>query len=223
MARESWITQDTGWPDLRIALGSDEKSHVTGLVELEIRDRGHQIQLFGPLADPPEGGVEWPEVAESVAEAVASGRADEGILFCWTGTGVCMTANKVPGVRAALCGDAETARGARAYNQANVLCLSLRLASEPVVREILDAWFSTGADPSEEENVSKSQQPGHALQSGSCAALFSLTLRERNTSWQKKSSSVSAGVAAGAEDAAGPKGTTDSRPRDHNRSSRARR
>ena len=90
-----------------------------------------------------------------MAEAVASGEADEGILFCWTGTGVCMTANKVPGVRAALCGDAETARGARACNQANVLCLSLRLASVSVVQEILDAWFSTGADPSEEENVER--------------------------------------------------------------------
>jgi len=86
---------------------------------------------------------------------VASGTADEGVLFCWTGTGVSITANKVPGVRAALCADAETARGAKAWNQANVLCLSLRLATEQLAKEILDAWFSAEADPGEEENVNK--------------------------------------------------------------------
>lgn len=86
---------------------------------------------------------------------MTSGEADEGVLFCWTGTGVSISANKVPGARAALCGDAETARGAKAWNQANVLCLSLRTTTETVAREILDAWFSTPADPAEEENVNK--------------------------------------------------------------------
>jgi ribose 5-phosphate isomerase B len=90
-----------------------------------------------------------------VAERVAEGRSDEGVLFCWTGTGVSIAANKVPGIRAALCADAETARGARAWNQANVLCLSLRGTSETVAREILDAWFSAEADATEDGNVEK--------------------------------------------------------------------
>jgi ribose 5-phosphate isomerase B len=86
---------------------------------------------------------------------VAGGEADEGILFCWTGTGVSIAANKVPGIRAALCGDAETARGARAWNQANVLCMSLRSTSETVAEEILESWFTARPDESEYRNVEK--------------------------------------------------------------------
>ena len=78
---------------------------------------------------------------------MVAGRAEEGILFCWTGTGVSIAANKVPGIRAALCGDAETARGARLWNNANVLCLSMRATSEVIAREILDAWFSHAYEP----------------------------------------------------------------------------
>ncbi len=137
---------------MRIALGSDERSHLTQFVEEELRRRGHDVELFGP---PSGDATPWPEVAEAVAERVASGKSDEGVLFCWTGTGVSIAANKVPGVRAALCADAETARGARAWNQANVLCLSLRGTSEVVAREILDAWFSAEADANEEGNVEK--------------------------------------------------------------------
>ena len=137
---------------MRIALGSDERSHLTDLVEQELRRRGFRVELFGPLKGEP---LPWPDVAQAVAERVASGQADEGVLFCWTGTGVSMAANKVPGVRAALCADAETARGARAWNQANVLCMSLRSTSEVVAREILDAWLSAAPDPTEEENVEK--------------------------------------------------------------------
>jgi ribose 5-phosphate isomerase B len=137
---------------LRIAFGSDEKSHLTDFVQEELRRRGHDVALFGPLLEDPQP---WPEVAEAVAQRVAEGRSDQGVLSCWTGTGVSIAANKVPGVRAALCGDAETARGARAWNQANVLCLSLRGTSEIVAREILDASFSTEADASEDGNVEK--------------------------------------------------------------------
>lgn len=97
----------------------------------------------------------WPEVACAVGERVASGACDQGILFCWTGTGVSMAANKVPGVRAALCPDPETGRGARKWNDANVLCMSLRLTSETVAKEILDAWFETAADESERENIER--------------------------------------------------------------------
>src|SRR5712691_4877873 len=124
---------------LRISLGSDERSALTDFLEQELQRRGFQVELHGPLAS---GPMPWPEVAELVAEGVANGRADAGVLCCWTGTGVSIAANKVPGVRAALCTDAETARGARAWNAANVLCLSLRTTSEKVAKEILDAWFS---------------------------------------------------------------------------------
>jgi ribose 5-phosphate isomerase B len=137
---------------LRIALGSDERSHLTDTVEEELRRRGHDVALVGPLTG---DASPWPDVAAAVAERVAAGESDEGVLFCWTGTGVSIAANKVPGVRAALCGDAETARGARAWNQANVLCMSLRGTSETVAREILDAWFSAEADAGEESNVEK--------------------------------------------------------------------
>ena len=137
---------------MRIALGSDERSHLTDFVEQELRRRGCEVELFGPLKGEP---LSWPDVAQAVAESVASGQAEEGVLCCWTGTGVSIAANKVPGVRAALCGDAETARGARAWNQANVLCLSLRATSETVAKEILDAWFSASPDPTEEGNVDK--------------------------------------------------------------------
>ena len=135
---------------MRIALGSDEQSHLTDFVEQELRRRGFEVELIGPRKGEP---VAWPDVAVAVAERVAGGQSDEGVLLCWTGTGVSIAANKVPGIRAALCRDAETARGARAWNQANVLCLSLRATSDTVAGEILDTWFSTSADASEEPNV----------------------------------------------------------------------
>jgi len=137
---------------LRTALGSDERSHLTDYVEADLRRRGHEVQLFGP----PNGeSLAWPDVAQAVAEAVAGGVADQGVLFCWTGTGVSIAANKVPGVRAALCGDAETARGARAWNQANVLCMSLRATTETMATEIMNAWFAATPDHSEAANVDK--------------------------------------------------------------------
>ena len=137
---------------MRIALGSDERSYLTDFVEQELRRRGFEVELIGPLKGEP---VAWPDVAAAVAEKVAGGQSDGGVLFCWTGTGVSIAANKVPGIRAALCGDAETARGARAWNQANVLCMSLRSTSQIVAGEILDAWFSASPDASEEPNVEK--------------------------------------------------------------------
>ncbi len=125
---------------MKLAIGSDERTHLTDLVVEELGKRGHTLELFGPLCGENQN---WVVVAEQVAERVARGDADEGILFCWTGTGVSIAANKVPGIRAALVHDAETARGARLWNRANVLCLSLRATSETVAKEILDAWFAT--------------------------------------------------------------------------------
>jgi ribose 5-phosphate isomerase B len=137
---------------LRIAFGSDDRTHLTDFIEQELRSRGHQVELVGPPAGQP---LQWTDVARAVAERVASARADEGLLCCWTGTGVSIAANKLPGVRAALCNDAETARGARAWNDANLLCLSLRTTTEALAREVLDAWFSARPEESEAANVKK--------------------------------------------------------------------
>src|SRR3989304_850522 len=138
---------------MKLAVGSDERPHLADEVVADLKRRGHQVELLGPLAGE---NLAWPEVAERVAERVARGQAQEGIILCWTGTGVSIAANKVPGVRAALCGDAETARGARKWNHANVLVLSLRSTSEAVAREILDAWFSTPFGEGEDEaNVAR--------------------------------------------------------------------
>lgn len=131
---------------MKLAVGSDERTHMTDVIIAGLDKRGHTVELFGALrADK----ASWSQVALEVAERVARGDADEGILFCWTGTGVSIAANKVPGIRAALCHDAETARGARRWNRANVLCLSLRATTETIAQEILDAWFATplGTDP----------------------------------------------------------------------------
>lgn len=125
---------------MRLAVGADERRPVTDAVIALLQTMGHTLTLHGPVAEQAQA---WPAVARSVAEAVADGAADEGILFCWTGTGVALAANKVRGIRAALCVDAETARGARLWNNANVLCLSLRLTTEIVAEEIITQWFVT--------------------------------------------------------------------------------
>ncbi len=140
---------------MKLAVGADERNHVVDFVLAELQALGHQVNYTGPAgkADAPSSQNYWPAVARRVAQAVASGEADEGILFCWTGTGVSLAANKVKGIRAALCADAETARGARLWNNANMLCLSLRLTSEAVAREILTAWFNTVYQPNETDNA----------------------------------------------------------------------
>jgi len=125
---------------LKIAVGSDEKTVLTDFVIEELKRRGHNVTLFGPLKGEAMG---WPDVGERVGLEVGKGRADQGVLFCWTGTGVTIAANKIRGVRAALCWDAETAKGARMWDDANVLAMSLRSASIAVAKEILDSWFSS--------------------------------------------------------------------------------
>jgi len=127
---------------MKIAVGSDERTNLTDTVIAELKKRGHDLMLFGPLAEN-DTEVDWPLVSSHTAGVVAAGKADEGIVFCWTGTGASIAANKVRGIRAALCHDAETARGARIWNHANVLALSLRATSEALAKEILEAWFAT--------------------------------------------------------------------------------
>ncbi len=133
-----------------IALGSDEHTPLTDAVVADLEARGYEVELIGP---PAGEAAQWPEVGRRVGEAVASGRASTGVLFCWTGTGVSIAANTGRGVRAALCTDAATAAGARRWNDANVLVMSLRLTSPEVAREMLDAWFTTQPDPAEAANI----------------------------------------------------------------------
>jgi ribose 5-phosphate isomerase B len=135
---------------MKLSVGSDERTHLTDSVIELLRKRGHELTLHGPLSGE---AIPWPEVGQAVAEAVAAGEADEGILFCWTGTGVSIAANKVPGIRAALCDDPETAAGARKWNNANVICLSLRRISEVRAGEILDAWFDTAYQPNPQDDA----------------------------------------------------------------------
>lgn len=132
---------------MRIALGSDEATELTAALERDLRDRGHDPVLFGALK--PGDDDAWPGVAKRVGTAVASGDCESGLVCCWSGTGVSIAANKVPGVRAALCNDPQTAALAREWNDANVLALSLRNTAIPVAKAMLDAWFSTGptSDP----------------------------------------------------------------------------
>jgi ribose 5-phosphate isomerase B len=141
---------------MKLVLGSDERTALTDAVLDELRSRGHEVLLVGPPAGEDK---EWAEVGRDVGETVARGDAEAGVLFCWTGTGVSIAANKVPGVRAALCADAATAAGARRWNDANVLVLSLRRTSVDVAREMLDAWFGTGPDPGEARNIAR-LEPG---------------------------------------------------------------
>jgi ribose 5-phosphate isomerase B len=129
---------------MKLSVGADEHLHIVDVVLHALEEGGHKVRWYGPKENET---LPWPQVARQVAEDVATGKADEGILLCWTGTGVSIAANKVPGIRAALCDDAETARGARLWNNANVLCLSMRRTSEGIAKEILNSWFSTTYKP----------------------------------------------------------------------------
>jgi ribose 5-phosphate isomerase B len=135
---------------MKISVGADERLYVVDVVMEYLKEQGHEIIWHGPEKGETQP---WPDVAKRVALDVQSATVSEGILFCWTGTGVSMAANKVKGVRAALCDDAETARGARLWNNANVLCLSMRKVSEVVAKEILDMWFSTSYEPNETDEA----------------------------------------------------------------------
>jgi ribose 5-phosphate isomerase B len=135
---------------VRIAFGSDEWTSLTDAVRTDLQARGHQVIVAG------DG--EWAEVGRVVGEMISSRAADTAVLFCWTGTGASIAANKVPGVRAALCTDAVTAAGARKWNDANVLVMGLRLTSPEVAREMLDAWFATDFDDNESANVARLEQ-----------------------------------------------------------------
>jgi ribose 5-phosphate isomerase B len=138
---------------MRIAVCSDEPYPVHDVVITELMRRGHEVHAFGA----PKSGAEepWADVAEAAALAISRGECDEGVFFCWTGTGICMAANKVPGIRAALCADPGTAAGARVWNHANVICLSNRTLSEDMAKEILAAWLDTDRGTDGAEGVAR--------------------------------------------------------------------
>src|SRR5919108_3716394 len=131
---------------MRISVAADEDTGVAGQVVDELRRRGHEVLTHGAL----QAGErdDWAWASEAAARDVASGRAEQAVVCCWTGTGASIAANKVDGIRAALCLDAQTAEGARKWNDANALALSLRATSEAELAEILDAWF--GGEPSDD-------------------------------------------------------------------------
>jgi ribose 5-phosphate isomerase B len=133
---------------VRVAFGTDERTALTDEVKALLAGSGHEVVLVTE-ADP------WPDVGRRVGEAVASGAAERGVVCCWTGTGVSIAANKVPGVRAALCTDAETAEGARRWNDANVLAFGLRLTSPAVAAEMIDAFLNARPDPDEQANIDR--------------------------------------------------------------------
>ena len=133
---------------MRIAFGTDERTDLTEHLTAALAARGHEVVVVGD-------GDPWPDVGRGVGEAVARGAADRGVVCCWTGTGVSMAANKVPGVRAALCTDPETAAGARRWNDANVLALGLRLTSAALADEMVDAFLATDPEPDEAGNIAK--------------------------------------------------------------------
>ena len=126
---------------MKITVSSDEHYPLVEFILNDLKQRGHEVEYFGPNVG--EKSSDWPVVTLKAVSAVAENRADEAIVMCWTGTGATLAANKVAGIRAALCHDAETTKGARTWNHANVLALSLRVTSIPMAEEILQAWFDT--------------------------------------------------------------------------------
>jgi ribose 5-phosphate isomerase B len=133
---------------MRIVVGADDEGPLADDVVRELEARGHEVTVLER--------EQWPEVARKVGETVAAGDADQGVLFCWTGTGTAMAANKVPGVRAALVWDPWVAEGARRWNDANVLVMSLKRTSSETARDILDAWFGVEKpDADEAANISR--------------------------------------------------------------------
>lgn len=147
MSIPDFATSDGSAPR-RALVGADDEGPVLDAVVDELARRGLSVHRLPP-------GV-WPEVARRVGEAVAAGDADLGVLACWTGTGTSIMANKVPGVRAALCWEPWIAEGARRWNDANILVLSLIRTDPAVAREIVAAWLAIEApDPDEAANIAE--------------------------------------------------------------------
>lgn len=139
---------------MKLIVASDEKTSLTDSVINYLKSKKYELVLLGDLINK-KNKWKWAEVGKEAAQKVVSGKVDQGILFCWSGTGICMAANRIKGARAALCWDAETAKLARKWDNANVLCMSLRFTSEALTKEIIDVWFSTEFD---EENLNEAHK-----------------------------------------------------------------
>jgi len=131
----------------KIAVSSDEHGPLVEPLLKLLHERGYEPIFFGPKKG--EDSHDWPLVTQAAIDLIVHGEVEEAIIMCWTGTGCSIVANKMPGIRAALCLDAKTAEGARIWNHANVLALSQRVTSPAILEEILNAWFETpfSADP----------------------------------------------------------------------------
>lgn len=136
---------------MKISISTDTLLGIAASIPDWVRERGHEVILHGALD--PQGNAQWAWASAAAAQDVSEGRADQAIVCCTTGTGATIAANKVAGVRAALCGDAYTAAGARRWNDANALGISLRKTSEAEMKEMLDAWFTTEDDASQADNI----------------------------------------------------------------------
>lgn len=131
---------------MRVIVGADDDSPTVDAAIEALRERGTDIEVVKK--------DQWPVVAQKVGESVAAGNAEMGVLFCWTGTGTSMMANRIPGVRAALCWEPWIAEGARKWNDANVLVMSLKRVDPKTAAEIIDAWLSVEEpDVDELENI----------------------------------------------------------------------
>jgi ribose 5-phosphate isomerase B len=137
---------------MRISIASDEAVGVARTLAESLGRRGHEVLAHGALAPAPER-EQWAWACEAAARDVAEGRAAHAVVCCWTGTGASIAANKVTGIRAALCVDAATAAGARRWNDANVLAVSLRATSEAELEEILDAFLGTASSEEAEDRA----------------------------------------------------------------------
>ena len=144
---------------MRIAVAADSLDGVARSIPVVLAALGHDVIAHGALADDvseTDPAAVWSACARSAATDVAQGRADQAVVACWTGTGASIAANKVRGVRAALCTDAATAAGARRWNDANVLVMSFKRVTPEAAREIVDAWLGVAEpDPEEAENIAR--------------------------------------------------------------------
>ncbi len=147
---------------MRISIGADGRLAIMDMLIKSVEKRGHTVIWHGPKSIA-EGFFPYPKIAAEVTADVVQQKADEAIICCFTGTGITIAANKTRGIRAALCLDAFSAKGARLWNDANVLTLSMRLTSEVVLEEILDAWFENAYKPGQDQSVDECIQYLHAL------------------------------------------------------------
>lgn len=139
---------------MKILVASDEKTELTDSIVNYLEEKGHKVALAGHLSDE-NMKWHWAEIARNTAQAQIDGRSDLSILLCWSGTGVCIAANKIPGVRAALCWDKDTAELSRKWDDANILCLSLKFTTPDLAKEIIDAFINTSFDEEDLDQVSK--------------------------------------------------------------------